>query len=219
MTNEKSYEETNHRISYYNEETIEHRHTHEVTFFRICGQVVTVPVTVASSRSQGELYGIPPRAGKSCRIPPRRSRRAGNPRPHRLALNVADPRAAGQACGSSADRISIGFSIGGFRLPTEIHLCIQFRITLSDFLFYFTVWSNCEMIVRMSGSNYTRETRDAEPEPEPEPPEPTHFGRSRSRSRSRRNGFLGAGARAGAVKKRAAPAPKRNEICGKITEC
>ena len=58
-------------------------------------------------------------------------------------------------------------------------------------------------------------SRDAEPEPEPEPPEPTHFGRSRSWSG--RNGLLGAGA--GAVKNGAAPAPKRNAIVEKITEC
>ena len=41
--------------------------------------------------------------------------------------------------------------------------------------------------------------------------------RSRSRSRSRRNGLLGAGA--GAVKNGAAPAPKRDTIVEKITEC
>ena len=48
-------------------------------------------------------------------------------------------------------------------------------------------------------------TRDAEPEPEP-----TNFGLSRSRSR--RNGLLGAGIGAGAVKNGAAPAPKSNTI-------
>ena len=60
--------------------------------------------------------------------------------------------------------------------------------------------------------------RDAEPEPEPEPepPEPTHFGRSRSRSWSRRNGLLGAGAAAGAVKNGAAPATKRDAIVARI---
>ena len=57
------------------------------------------------------------------------------------------------------------------------------------------------------------EIRDAEPEPEPEPPEPTLFGRSRSRGR--RNGLLGDGARAGAVKNGAAPTPKRDTIVGK----
>ena len=54
-------------------------------------------------------------------------------------------------------------------------------------------------------------SRDAEPEP----PEPTHFGRSRSRSR--RNGLLGDGAGAGAVKNGAAPAPKRDTIVAKKT--